>query len=54
VEKRNAYRMLVRKPEVKRPAGRPRYEWVGNSKMDLREIGWGGMGWLDLAKDRDQ
>jgi hypothetical protein len=42
-EKRNAYRILVGKPEGKRPLGRPRRRWVDNIKMDLREIGWGGM-----------
>jgi hypothetical protein len=48
-EKRNAYRILVGKPEGKRPLGRPRRRWVDNIKMDLREIGWGGMDWFDLA-----
>jgi hypothetical protein len=52
--KRNAYRILVRKPEKKRPLGRPRRRWVDNIKMDLREIGWDGMDWIDLAQDRDQ
>jgi hypothetical protein len=53
-EKRNAYRILVGKPEEKRPLGRPRYRWVDNIKMDLREIGWNGMDWIDLAQDRDR
>jgi hypothetical protein len=53
-EKRNAYRILVGKPEGKRQLGRPRRRWVNNVKMDLREIGWGGMDWIDLAQDRDQ
>jgi hypothetical protein len=53
-EKRNAYRILVGKPGGKRPLGRPRCKWVDNIKMDLREIGWGGMDWIDLAQDRDQ
>jgi hypothetical protein len=53
-EKRNAYRTLVGKPEGKRPLGRPRCRWDDNIKMDLREIGWGGMDWLDLAQDMDQ
>jgi hypothetical protein len=44
-EKRNAYRILVGKPEGKRPLGRPRRRWVGNIKMDLREIGWDGLDW---------
>jgi hypothetical protein len=47
-EKRNAYRILVRKPESKRPLGRPRRRWVDNIKMDLREIGWDGMVWIGL------
>jgi hypothetical protein len=50
-EKRNAYRILVGKPEGKRPRGRPRRMWVNNIKMDLREIGWGGVDWIDLAQD---
>jgi hypothetical protein len=53
-EKRNAYRILVGKPEGKRPLGRPRRWWVDNIKMDLREIGWYGTYWTDLAQDRDQ
>jgi hypothetical protein len=53
-ETRNAYRILVGKPEGKRPLGRPRRRWVENISMDLREIGWDGMEWLDLAQDRDQ
>jgi hypothetical protein len=48
-EKRNAYRILVGKPERKRPLGRPRCRWVVNIKMDLREIGWGGVDWIDLT-----
>jgi hypothetical protein len=53
-EKRNAYRILVGKPEGKRQLGRPRRRWDNNIKMELREIGWGGMDWIDLAQDRDQ
>jgi hypothetical protein len=53
-EKRNIYRTLVGKPEGKRPLGRPRPRWADNIKMDLREIGWGSMEWIDLAQDRDQ
>jgi hypothetical protein len=52
--KRNAYRILVGRPEGKRPLGRPRRRWVDNVKMDVREIGWGGMDWIDLAENRDQ
>jgi hypothetical protein len=44
----------VRKPEANRPLGRPRHRWVNNIKKDLREVGWGGMDWTDLAWDRDQ
>jgi hypothetical protein len=54
VEKRNAYKILVGKPEGKRPLGRPRRRWEGNIKIDLREMGWGGMDWIDLAQDRRQ
>jgi hypothetical protein len=46
--------LLVGKPEGKRPLGRPRRRWENNIKMDLREIGWGDMDWIDLAQDRDQ
>jgi hypothetical protein len=50
--KRNAYRILVGKPEGKRPLGRQRHRWVsGNTKIDIREIGWDGMDWIDLAQD---
>jgi hypothetical protein len=52
--KRNAYRILVGKPEGKRPLGRRRCMWVGNIKIDLREIGWEVMDWIDLAQDRDR
>jgi hypothetical protein len=50
--KMNAYRILVGKPEGKRPLERPRRRWVDNIKMDLREIGSSGMDWTDLAQDR--
>jgi hypothetical protein len=53
-ETRNAYRIVVGKPEGKRPLGRPRCRWVDNIKMDLREIGWDDMDWIELAQDRDQ
>jgi hypothetical protein len=51
-EKRNAYRIWMGKPEGKRPLGSPRHRWEDNIRMDLREIGWGGMDWIDLAQDR--
>jgi hypothetical protein len=53
-EKGNAYRILVGKPEGKRQLGRRRRRWADNIKMDLRDIGWDGMGWIDVAQDRDQ
>jgi hypothetical protein len=48
-EKRNAYRIMVGNPEGKRPLGRSRRRWVDNIEMDLRELGWDGMDWIDLA-----
>jgi hypothetical protein len=53
-EKANAYRLLVGTPEGRKPLGRPRRRWVNKIKMDLREIGWDSMDWIDLAQDRDQ
>jgi hypothetical protein len=53
-EKRNAYRILVGKPEGKRRLGRRRRRWVENTNMDLREIGWDGMDLIHLAQDRCQ
>jgi hypothetical protein len=50
-EKRNAYRILVGKPEEERPPGRPRSRWVNTIKIDLR---WDGMDWIDLAQERNQ
>jgi hypothetical protein len=44
----------VGRPERKRPLGRPRYRWEDGITMDLREIGWVGMDWINLAQDRDQ
>jgi hypothetical protein len=52
--KMNACRILTGKPERKRPLERPRRRWVDNIKMDLSEIGWDGVDWIDLAQDRDQ
>jgi hypothetical protein len=46
--RRNAYRILVGKPQGKKPLGRPRRRWVSNIKMDLREIGWDSMDWIGL------
>jgi hypothetical protein len=53
-EQRNAYRILVGKPEGKRPLGRARHRLVDNIKMDLREIVWDDMDWIDLAQDSNQ
>jgi hypothetical protein len=54
MEKRNAYRILVGKSERKNPLESSRRRWVYNIKIDLREIGWDGMDWIDLARDKDQ
>jgi hypothetical protein len=51
-EKRGLYGVLVRKPEEKRPRGRPRRRWEDNIKMDLQEVGCGGIDWTELAQDR--
>jgi hypothetical protein len=53
-EKRNAYILLVGKPEGKRTLGRPRRWWVVNIRMDLGEVGWGDVDWIGLAKDRNR
>jgi hypothetical protein len=53
-EKRNAYRLLVGKPEGNRPLGRPRRNWVDNIRMDFGEVGWGDVEWIGLAKDRNR
>jgi hypothetical protein len=53
-EKSNAYRILVEKPEGKRPLGRPRRRWVDNIKMELIETEWDGLDLFDRAQDRDQ
>ena len=52
-KRRGVYRVLVGKPEGKRPLRRPRRRWEDNIKMDLQEVGCGGMDWIDLAQDRD-
>ena len=53
-EERGVYRVLVGKPEGKRPLGRPRCRWVDNIRMDLQEVGCGYMDWIGLAQDRDR
>ena len=53
-EKRGVYRVLVGKPEGKRPLGRPKHRWVDNIGMDLQEVGCGYVDWIGLAQDRDR
>jgi hypothetical protein len=53
-EGRNVYRVLVGKPEGRRPLGRPRRRWEDGIRMDLEEIGWGSVEWIHLAQDRDR
>jgi hypothetical protein len=53
-ERRVANRILMGKPELKMPVGRPRHRWEDNIKMDLQEVGWGSMDWIDLAQNRDR
>jgi hypothetical protein len=53
-EKRNAYSLLVGKPEGKRPLRRPRRRWVVNIRMDLGDLGWGDVDWIGLAQDTDR
>jgi hypothetical protein len=53
-DRRNEHRMLVGKPEGKRPLGRPRRQGVDNIKINIREIGWGGMDWINVAQDTDK
>jgi hypothetical protein len=52
-EKRNAYRLLVGKPEGRRPIGRPRRRWLDNIMMGFVEVGWGDVDWIGLAQDRE-
>jgi hypothetical protein len=51
---KNAYRLLVGKPEEKRPLERPRRRWMDNIRMDLGEVGWGDVNWIGLAQDRNR
>jgi hypothetical protein len=53
-ERRNAYRLLVGKPEGRRPLGRPRRSWFNNIRMDLVEVRWGDVDWIGLAQDKDR
>ena len=54
VERRGAFRILVGKPEGKRPFGRRRRRWEDNIKLDLQEVGFGGVNWIEMAQDRDR
>jgi hypothetical protein len=53
-DKRNAYRLLVGKPEGRRPLGRPRRRWLDNIRMDLVDVGWDDVDWIGMAQDRDR
>jgi len=53
-ERRGVYRVLVVKPEGKRPLGRPSHRWEDNIKMDPQKVGCGGVDWIELAQDRDR
>jgi hypothetical protein len=53
-QERNVYKVLVGKPEGKKPLGRPVHRWEDGIRMDLREIGWGSVDWIQLAHDRDR
>jgi hypothetical protein len=53
-ERRGVYRVLVGEPEGKRPLGRHRHSWEDNIKLDLQEVGSGGMNWIKLAQERDR
>jgi hypothetical protein len=51
---RGVYRVLVGKPEGRRPLGKPRRKWEDNMRMDIQEVGWGAVDWIDMAQDRDR
>jgi hypothetical protein len=53
-DRRGTFQVLVGRPERRRPLGRPRHRWENNIKMDLQEVGWGGMECIDLAQNRDR
>jgi hypothetical protein len=53
-EERNVYRVLMGKPEGKRPLGRPRRRWEDGIRMDIKEIGWGSVDWIQFAQDRNR
>jgi hypothetical protein len=52
--KKSAYRILVGRPEGRRPLGRPKRRWEDNIKIDLQEVGWAAMDWIELTQDRDR
>jgi hypothetical protein len=53
-EKRNAYRLMVGKPEGEKQLGSPKQRWMDNIKMDFLEVGWGDMDWIGLVQDRNR
>jgi hypothetical protein len=53
-DKRDVYRFMVVRPEGKRPLERPKHRWEYNIKIDLKEVGWGDMDWIDLAQETDR
>ena len=53
-DRRGAYRVLVGRPEARRPLGRPSLRWDDNIKMDLQDVGWRGVDWIAVAEDRDR
>jgi hypothetical protein len=53
-EKKNVYRLLVGKPDGRRPLGKPRRRWLDNIRMDLVEVGWGDVDWIGLVQDRNR
>ena len=53
-ERRGVYRVLLGKPEGKRPLGRPRHRWDNKIKIDLQEVGYGGLDWIELTQDRER
>jgi hypothetical protein len=53
-ERRGVYRILLERPEGRRPIGKPRRKWEDDIKMDLQDVRWGSMNWFDLARDMDR
>jgi hypothetical protein len=53
-DQKGVYMVLVGRPDGRRPLGRSTCRWEGNIKMDFQDVGWGGIGWIALAQDRDR